>query len=141
MRAITALRVILATLLLLLATGAGAQDPQAVAAQKAARDFMALTDRGDAAGSWAKAGAQFHRKISAQAWSDSLKRARPPLGDVVRRTLESTQFSRSFPGMPDGDYVLLVFRSSFSKKSEATESVTLERDSVGNWHVIGYFIH
>jgi len=141
MRAVPALRLLLVSLLLLLAAGAGAQDPQAVAAQTAARDLMALTDRGDAAGSWAKAGAQFRRKISAQAWSDSLQRARPPLGDLVRRTLESTQFSRSFPGMPDGDYVLVLFRSSFSKKGEAMESVTLERESDGNWHVIGYFIH
>lgn len=125
---------------LVLGTPVRAQDPQAIAAQKAAREFMALTDRGDAAGSWAKAGAQFQRTISAQAWADALKGARPPLGEMIRRTLETSQFSHSFPNMPQGDYALLLFRSSFTNKTDALERVTLERQSDGNWHVIGYFI-
>ena len=139
-RAVQCLQRVALALLMLVAMTAGAQDPQANAAQKAARDFMAMTDRGDAAGSWAKAGAQFRRALSAQAWSDALKRARPPLGDMIRRTLEKSEFTRSAPNMPDGDYAVLVFRSSFVKKSEALERVTLERESDGDWHVIGYFI-
>jgi hypothetical protein len=125
------------------ATGTGsalAQDPRATAAQKEARSWLALTDRGDALASWSATGKQFQNAISADKWADSLKQVRPPLGALVERTLLSTQFTTSFQGAPDGDYVLLVFRSSFAKKIDSRETVTLEHEADGAWRVIGYFI-
>lgn len=125
------------------ATGSGsalAQDPRATAAQKEARSWLALTDRGDALASWSATGKQFQNAISADKWADSLKQVRPPLGALVERTLLSTQFTTSFQGAPDGDYVLLVFRSSFAKKIDSGETVTLEHEADGAWRVIGYLI-
>ena len=125
------------------ATGIGsalAQDPRATAAQKQARNWLELTDRGDALASWSATGKQFQNAISADKWADSLKQVRPPLGALVERTLLSTQFTTSFQGAPDGDYVLLVFRSSFAKKIDSGETVTLEREADGAWRVIGYLI-
>jgi len=125
------------------ATGIGsalAQDPRATAAQKEARSWLALTDRGDALASWSATGKLFQNAISADKWADSLKQVRPPLGALVERTLLSTQFATSFQGAPDGDYVLLVFRSSFAKKIDSGETVTLEREADGAWRVIGYLI-
>ncbi len=52
----------------------------------------------------------------------------------------STQFTKTFPGAPDGDYALLVFRTSFAKKIDSRETVTLEHEADGAWRVIGYFI-
>ena len=49
-------------------------------------------------------------------------------------------FARVIPGLPDGDYALLRFRTLFSGKPDAEESVTLERDSAGAWQVVGYVI-
>ena len=125
------------------ATGVGsalAQDPRATAAQKEARSWLALTDRGDALASWSATGKQFQNAISADKWADSLKQVRAPLGALVERTLLSTQFTTSFQGAPDGDYVLLVFRSSFVKKIASGETVTLEHEADGAWRVIGYLI-
>jgi hypothetical protein len=125
------------------ATGSGsalAQDPRATAAQKEARSWLALTDRGDALASWSVTGKQFQNAISADKWADSLKQVRSPLGALVERTLLSTQFTTSFQGAPDGDYVLLVFRSSFAKKIDSGETVTLEHEADGAWRVIGYLI-
>jgi hypothetical protein len=125
------------------ATGSGsalAQDPRATAAQQEARSWLALTDRGDALASWSATGKQFQNAISADKWADSLNQVRPPLGALVERTLLSTQFTTSFQGAPDGDYVLLVFRSSFAKKIDSRETVTLEHEADGAWRVIGYFL-
>ena len=125
------------------ATGIGsalAQDPRATAAQKEARSWLELTDRGDALASWSAAGKKFQNVISADKWADSLKEVRPPLGALVERTMLSTELTTSFPGAPDGDYALLVFRSSFAKKIDSRETVTLEREADGAWRVIGYFI-
>jgi hypothetical protein len=119
---------------------ASAQDPRATVAQKEARIWLELTDRGDALASWTAAGKQFQNAISADKWADSLKQVRPPLGAVVERTMLSTQFKTSFPGAADGDYALVVFRSSFAKKIDSRETVTLEHEADGAWRVIGYFI-
>lgn len=119
---------------------ARAQDPRATTAQKAARDWVALTDRGDASASWTAAGKQFQNAITVDRWAQGLKEVRPPLGAVVDRTVLSTQFTNSFPGAPDGDYALLVFRTNFGNKTDARESLTLQREADGNWRVIGYFI-
>ena len=124
-------------------TGIGsalAQDPRATAAQKEARSWLELTDRGDPLASWKAAGKQFQNAISADNWADSLKQVRPPLGAIVERTLLSTEFTTSFPAAPVGDYVLLVFRSSFAKKIDSRETVTLEHEADGAWRVVGYFI-
>jgi hypothetical protein len=129
-------------LVALLATGAAvAQDPRASAAQKVAREFLALTDRGDAPASWAAAGKQFQNAITVKRWTDSLNAVRPPLGALLERTLFSTKLTRTFPGAPtEGDYALLVFRSSFAKRTEAQETMTVEREPDGVWRVIGYSI-
>jgi hypothetical protein len=117
-----------------------AQDPRATDAQKEARKWLELTDRGDAQASWKAAGKQFQNAITAEKWGDSLKQVRPSLGALSERTLLSTQFTNSFAGAPDGDYALLVFRSSFANKTDSRETVTLQREGDGPWRVIGYFI-
>jgi hypothetical protein len=140
---ITPRRALLLLACCLFAIGVGsalAQDPRATVAQKEARSWLELTDRGDALASWSAAGKQFQKAITADKWADALKQVRPPLGALVERTMLSTQFTTSFPGAPDGDYALLVFRSSFAKKIDSRETLTLEHEADGAWRVIGYFI-
>jgi len=126
----------------LLASGAAlAQDPRASLAHERALEFLALTDRNDAKASWEAAGKQFQNAITSERWAKSLNDIRPPLGPLVNRTLLSTQFTNNFPGAAgEGDYVLLVFRTNFAKRTNGRETVTLEREPDGVWRVIGYFI-
>jgi len=119
---------------------AWAQDPRGTAAQKEARAWLALTDRGDAAASWRAAGKPFQDAISADKWGESLKQVRPPLGAVVERSILSTEFPKTFPGAPAGEYALLVFRTSFANKIDSNETVTLQREADGVWRVVGYFV-
>lgn len=44
------------------------------------------------------------------------------------------------PGVPDGEYVMILFASSFEHKNEAVETVTVMHDKDGTWQVAGYFI-
>ncbi len=117
-----------------------AQDPRASAAQSAALAWLAMTERGDAAGSWGAAGKQFQKAITADKWGQALSKVRTPLGALVERSMLSTQFSKTFRGAPDGDYAVLVFRTSFAKKIDSRETVTLEHETDGAWRVIGYSI-
>ena len=123
-----------------LASDAAAQDPRGTAVQKAARDWLALTDRGDAQSSWAAAGKKFQNALTPDQWAASLKQARQPMGALSARGVLSTTFERSFPGAPDGEYALVVFRTSFAKKTDGRETVTLEYEPDGAWRVVGYFI-
>ncbi len=132
----------------LLALGAGlfcagelfAQDPRASLVQETARTWLADTDRGDAAQSWKNAGKQFRNAITVERWADSLKQVRPPLGALSQRAALATQFRKNFPGAPDGEYAIVVFRTTFAKKMDARETLTLEHEADGVWRVIGYFI-
>ena len=126
---------------LLLTSFAHAQDPRASAAQGAARQFLALTDRGDAKASWQSAGKQFQNGITSIRWAIALDKVRTPVGEVVDRALLSTEFLRTFPGAAsEGDYVIVQYRTSFAKLTGARESLTLEREADGAWRVIGYVI-
>jgi hypothetical protein len=136
-----ALRAVLALAAALCYAGQlAAQDPRASLVQETARAWLAQTDRGDAAASWKDAGQQFRNAITVERWTESLNRVRPPLGAVSQRALLKTQFRKSFPGAPDGDYAVVVFRTTFAKKSDASETVTLEHEPDGAWRVIGYFV-
>ena len=117
-----------------------AQDPKASAAQAAARDWLALADRSDAQASWNAAGKKFQAAMPVTGWADALAKARTPMGSVKSRTIFKTDFTKSFPGAPDGDYALIVYTTSFANKAEGYETLTLERESDGKWRVVGYSI-
>ncbi len=141
-RAVRVLRALLTLGIGLICAGQlAAQDPRASLVQEAARTWLAAADRGDGAQSWKSAGKQFRNAITEERWAQSLKQVRPPLGAVSQRAVFATQFRKNFPGAPDGEYALVVFRSNFAKKSDARETVTLEREPDGVWRVIGYFIN
>lgn len=116
-----------------------AQDPRALQAQEAAREWLALADRQDADAARSAAGAKFRDALAADRWRDALRSVRGPLGEVTQRTVVSTQLTRSLSGQPDGDYALVAFRTSWSGKTVGRELVSLEYES-GRWRVIGYVI-
>ncbi len=119
---------------------AQAQDPRATLAAAAARDWLALVDRGDAAGILAAASEQFRSKVDEKSWNMGYQKQRAWRGALLSRTLASSRFENRIPGSPPGDYAVLVYRSSFANRSDSAETVSLERDRDGAWRVIGYTI-
>jgi hypothetical protein len=117
-----------------------AQDPASTTVQHVARDWLAFTDRGDGGASWDGAARQFKNAITRDRWVESLQKVRAPFGALAQRTVLSTTFATSFPGAPDGNYAIVLFRTSFEKKTDASETVTLEREADGAWRVVGYVI-
>jgi hypothetical protein len=109
-------------------------------AERAARDWLALADSDDAAGTWAASAPLFRRAVPADAWTRALDGARAPLGAVVTRTLRTGRPATELPGAPDGEYVVFEFDTQFTHKRAAVETVTPMRDADGRWRVSGYFI-
>ena len=118
---------------------AGAQDPRATEAQQAARTWLAVADKLDAEASYKAAGPKFRSALTPERWRDAVRLVRFPAGALVQRTVVSTQFVKTLKDQPDGDYVLITFRTSWTNKTVGRELVSLERIG-GKWLVVGYVI-
>ncbi len=110
------------------------------AAQAAAESWLGLVDSQQYANSWQTAAAFFKNAVTEQKWEDAAQTARNPLGSLKSRTVKSTTSTKTLPGAPDGDYVVLQFNTTFERKAAALETVTMVRESDGNWRVVGYFV-
>jgi len=118
-----------------------AQDPRAAAAQRVAREWLAIVDKYDAEASWKAAGERFRKATPPALWLETIKRDREPRGALVQRTVESTGFGNTAADLPEGgSYALVRFRSAFANYPTNVEDVTLEVGADYAWHVIGYVI-
>jgi len=120
---------------------AGAQDLRAAMVQRAAREWLALVDKGDVAAGWNAAGARFQKAMTPALWAETCRRERAPRGAILQRAVTATTFANAGPDLPDGgDYALVRFRSSFANQADSVEEVTLEVGPGYVWRVIGYVI-
>ncbi len=120
---------------------AGFADEAAQAeATAAAESWLARVDAGAYAASWDEAAPLFQGAVERDKWSSTLEAVRGPLGKLVARTLKSAQYSKTLPGAPDGEYVVLQFDASFEHKKSAVETVTPMKAADGAWRVSGYYI-
>lgn len=133
----------LALAVLVLGFAGCASESNPAAEQKgvaAAEAWLALVDAEKYGESWETAAAFFKKAVSREKWEKGIGVFRKPLGKVVSRELKSKKFKTSLPGAPDGQYVLLQFKTSFEKKKSAIETVTPMLDEDGVWRVSGYYI-
>jgi hypothetical protein len=59
---------------------------------------------------------------------------------MLSRKRKNATYSKTLPGAPDGEYVVIQYESSFERKQSAVETVTPMLDKDGKWRVSGYFI-
>lgn len=113
------------------------QTDQAVAAAKA---WLDLVDAEKYKESWAQAAPLFKERVSEEDWAKMVAGARGPLGARKTRELIGAIDTKTLPGAPDGEYVVIQFKTAFQNKAEAVETVTPMKDEKGVWRVSGYFI-
>jgi hypothetical protein len=58
---------------------------------------------------------------------------------VISRDVISSDYHTTLPGAPDGEYIVIRFKTAFENKSESIETVTQIKDG-DQWKVSGYFI-
>jgi Protein of unknown function (DUF4019) len=126
--------------LILAACSLHASSAQTREAESAAQSWLALVDAGDYGKSWNEAARNFRDSIAQADWVSRVSARRASLGAANARQEFSARFTRSLPGAPDGEYVVIQFRTSFEHKAAATETVTPMRDTDGIWRVSGYYI-
>ena len=105
-----------------------------------AKAWLKLVDEGKYSESWDEAAQYFKNAVPREQWRNSLESFRNPLGVVLSRNLKSKKYTKTLPGAPDGEYVVIQYETSFKNKQHATETITPMRDKDGKWMVSGYYI-
>lgn len=123
----------------LAAVAAGASEEKTRAADQAAGKWLALVDARDYDEAWQRAASLFKLQVGIGQWRNAVSAARTPLGSMISRELIAADYVTSLPGAPDGEYVVLQYRSQFDNKKAAIETVTPMLDN-GRWRVSGYYI-
>ncbi len=110
------------------------------AAVNASKAWLKLVDEGKYSKSWDEAAQYFKNAVPREQWKTSLESVRSPLGKVQSRNLKSKNYTKTLPGAPDGEYVVIQYETSFQNKQHAIETVTPMMDKDGKWKVSGYYI-
>lgn len=116
-----------------------ADEEQQAIIMEAALDWLSFVDSQDYQNSWKNSDPLVHSQLDAKQWQTAVEPVRGALGSVIQRKLHSLQVSTSMPGLPDGEYALLVISSRFENKAESFETVPMSK-STGQWKPMGYFI-
>jgi hypothetical protein len=106
----------------------------------AAESWLALVDDGKYAESWDTAAEYLKNAVTKDDFVKSLNAARKPLGKLKSREVKSKEYRTSLPGAPDGEYVVIQFKTSMENKKSAVETVTPMLDKDKKWRVSGYYI-
>jgi hypothetical protein len=131
---------LLLTLLLGICSAVQAQQKAEQLAQQSSDTWLALVDAGKYADSWQEASQIFKAAVTKEQWQSALRGSRDPLGKLLSRKVKSATYTKTLPGAPDGEYVVIQYESSFEHKQSAVETITPTLDKDGKWRVSGYFI-
>jgi hypothetical protein len=118
---------------------AGQPAPE-VTGERAAKSWLKLVDDGKYAQSWRDASSYFRSRVSKDDWVSTISSLRQALGGLEARELISNKAATSLPGAPDGNYVVILYHTSFTHKASATETVVMMLDKDGHYRLSGYFI-
>lgn len=105
-----------------------------------AQDWLKLLDNGEYDQCWENASVFFKVAVDKTNSAQYLAAARKPLGGLVSREVSNIEYKESLPGAPDGQYVVIVFRTEFQNKKLGYETVTPKLEADGAWRVSGYYI-
>lgn len=106
----------------------------------AADSWLKLIDAEKYPESWESAAGIFRSSITKEKWAEAVSAVRKPIGKVTGRDAASSEFHPELPGVPDGEYVIIKYRSSFANKRNTVELVTAAKDTDGVWRIAGYFV-
>ena len=106
----------------------------------AAKTWLGLVDAKQYKESWVEGAPLLKGMITEDDWVKMISLARAPFGEVQYRELKAAKYATSLPGAPDGEYVVIQFKTSFASKADAIETLTPMKDDKGEWRVSGYFI-
>jgi hypothetical protein len=114
-------------------------DSTAEALAKAdAEAWLAVMDADDFDASWAASSPSLNRATTRENWAKTMTGIRATFGKPLGRVHSATSASAKIPDAPSGKYVVVEFRSRFSKRPVVWEEVVEMMCDDGKWRVAGY---
>lgn len=107
------------------------------AAQNAER-WLTLMDQGKYGDSWDISSNIFRYKLKKDEWILAAEKLRQPVGSLISRQLVNEIPKKNPTGLPEGLYMILAYRSSFTNRPHAIEVVTMVLSTNDQWKVLFY---
>lgn len=104
-----------------------------------AETFAATIDSQDYQGAYLSGSALFRLTYPQSEWIDKSERTGKLLGKAQQRKLKAVRAVSTYPGLPDGDYLLVYFEVQTERKDKAAE-VMLVGQVGSTWQVCSYSI-
>lgn len=133
-------RIILIAMLAWFPALAADEEINVTPAIQAANAWLALIDGQRYGESWEQSSQLFQDATPRLKWETTAQSVRGPLGAVQGRKMHSATYTRTLPGAPPGEYVVIRYETHFANRPFSTETVTPSREKDGTWKVSGYFI-
>lgn len=114
--------------------------PDTAKAVESANNWLSLFDAGNYDKAWNDTSDWFKAKLPKSQWQAKAPDMRKGFGKVVKRKLERQQVTTTLPGAPDGNYVILEYKTEFEQKKSADEEVIPYKGKDGMWRVCGYTV-
>jgi hypothetical protein len=106
-----------------------------------AQQWLQIIDAGNYSEGWENSSEYMKNAVPRDVFKKSLQGVRNPLGKVKNRVLDSAQYTKKVPGAPDGEYVVIQFKTGFENKTYALETITAQKEKDGQWRISGYYIN
>ena len=94
-------------------------------AQKASDTWLSMVDEGKYSESWQNTSSYFKNVVDENQWKKSLNSVRKPLGEVLSRKAISHNYTKTLPGAPDGEYVVIQYETSFRNKASSHRKIPI----------------
>jgi hypothetical protein len=107
---------------------------------ESSRAWLASLDSSSYSKAWEHAAATMHSCMSQSDFDKGMQSIRAPLGKVESRDIKSQRHVTRLPGLPEGDYWVVSYITTFENKPNVTESIVLALEQNGNWRVAGYLL-
>lgn len=117
-----------------------ANDSAEKAALASSNKWLTVVDKGDYSKSWERASVIFRAMENKAEWENKLNTYRAPLGKVLERNVKSRRYTKTLPGAPEREYVVIEYETVFKNKQTVTETVTSVLEKDGKWKIAGYYI-
>ncbi|MFA5335606.1 MAG: DUF4019 domain-containing protein [Candidatus Omnitrophota bacterium] len=133
-------RLLLAVMVVMLSAGLCFAASPEKKAQIAAKNWLEMIDNKDYAQSYDETSSFFKTIINKSDWVQTCGSLRDMLGKAESRKLVSATRQDRMKDAPDGEYVILVYKTDFKRKVGAQEIVVPVLDKDGKWRISGYNI-
>jgi hypothetical protein len=104
-----------------------------------AEAYVAVIDSGDFEQAYRKASRYLQLTQPIEEWLREQNRTRQLLGAVLERQLKTIRARDAYPGLPDGDYLIVCYEARTGFKQEAIEVLLLKQEA-GEWLICKYSI-